>query len=114
MTQADGSQFPAVDRLRETMHADLMRAARTNPRARLPFFRGRRLMAVVVVVLAITPAALVGAGVFDSPDEVEYECAKAEREHKGSKVVVGAPVEGPDAPKSVVQEKSGRPDDPCK
>jgi hypothetical protein len=114
MNHSDESQFPAVDRLRVTMRADLMRAVRANPRARLRFFRRRRVMAVVFVVLAVTPAALAGAGAFDSPDEVEYECAEAEKEHENSNVVVGAPVEGPDAPKSVVHEKPGRPNDPCK
>jgi len=110
----DQTRFPAVDRLRETLRADLMLAARTNPQARSRFFRRRRVMAVVVVLLAVTPAALAGAGVFESPDEVEYECAEAEKQHEDSKVVVGAPVEGPDAPKSVVQEEPGQPEDPCK
>jgi len=111
---ADETRFPAVDRLRETLRIDLMRAARTNPHSRTRFFRRRRVMAVVVVLLAVTPAALAGAGVFDSPDEVEYECAEAEKEHEDLKVVVGAPIEGPDAPKSVVPEKPGQPEDPCK
>jgi hypothetical protein len=114
MNQSDETQFPAVDRLRVSMRTDLMRAARAHPRARLRFFRRRRVMAVVVVLLAVTPAALAGAGVFDSPDEVEYECAEAAKEHKGTEIEVGAPVEGPDAPKAVVHEKPGRPDDPCK
>ena len=109
----DETRFPAVDQLRETLRADLMRAARENPRYRLPFFRPRRLIAVVVVLLAVVPAALAGAGVFDSHDDVEYECPEAEKRHEDSKIVVGAPVEGRDAPECVVQEKPGRPDDPC-
>lgn len=71
------------------------------------------MIAVVVVLLAIIPAALAGAGVFDSPDDVEYECPEAQRQHDDSKVVVGAPVEGPDAPGSVRQEASTQPEDPC-
>ncbi len=110
---ADVTRFPAVDRLRETLRADLMRAARTNPRARSRFFRRRRVIAVVVVLLAVIPAALAGAGVFDSSADVEYECPEAEKQHEDSKVVVGAPVEGPDAPESVVQEERGQPEDPC-
>jgi hypothetical protein len=109
--QVDETRFPAVDRLRETLRADLMRAARTNPRARSRF-RRRRLIAVFVVLLAIVPAALAGAGVFDSAD-VEYECSKAEKQHEDSRVVVGAPVEGPDAPGSVRQETPTQPEDPC-
>jgi len=110
---ADETRFPAVDRLRETLRADLMRAARTNPRAGSRFFRRRRVMAVVVVLLALIPAALAGAGVFDSPADVEYECPEAEKQHEDSKVVVGAPVEGPDAPGSVEGEEPTQPEDPC-
>ena len=110
---ADETRFPAVDRLRETLRADLMSAARTNPRARSRFFRRRRVMAVVVVLLAVTPAALAGAGVFDSPADAEYECSEAKKQHEESKIVVGAPAEGPDAPESVVQEEPGQPEDPC-
>ncbi|MGH2827802.1 MAG: hypothetical protein ACRDKF_12635 [Actinomycetota bacterium] len=111
--QIDETRFPAVDRLRETLRADLMRAARTNPSVRSRFFRRRRVIAVVVVLLALIPAALAGAGVFDSHPDVEYECSEAEKQHDDSKVVVGAPVEGPDAPDSVEQEKPSQPEDPC-
>jgi hypothetical protein len=110
---ADETRFPAVDRLRETLRADLMRAARTNARPRFRFFRRRRVIAVVVVLLAVIPAALAGAGVFDSPDNIEYECPEAEKQHEGSKVVVGAPVEGPGAPGSVEPEGPTQPEDPC-
>jgi hypothetical protein len=110
--QLDETRFPAVDRLRETLRADLMRAARTNPRMRPRFFRRRRVMAVVVALLAVTPAALAGAGVFDSPDNIEYECSE-KKQHEDSKVVVGAPVEGPGAPGSVRPEAPTQPEDPC-
>lgn len=65
------------------------------------------------MVLAVTPAALAGAGVFDSPAEVEYECPEAEKQHEDSEVVVGAPVEGPGAPESVGHEAPTQPADPC-
>ena len=111
--RAEETRFPAVDRLRETLRADLVRAARTNPRAQSRFFRRRRMIAVVVVLLALIPAALAGAGVFDSHPDVEYECPEAEKQHDDSKVVVGAPVKGPDAPDSVEQEKPSQREDPC-
>ena len=110
---AEETRFPAVDRLRETLRADLMRAARTNPSPRPRFFRRRRVIAVVVVLLALIPAALAGAGVFDSHPDVKYECPEAEKQHDDSKLVVGAPVKGPDAPDSVEQEKPREPEDPC-
>ena len=111
--QIDETRFPAVDRLRETLRADLMRAVRTNHRAQSRFFRRRRMIAVVVVLLVLIPAALAAAGVFDSSADVEYECSEAEKQHDDSKVVVGAPVEGPGAPGSVRQEAPTQPEDPC-
>ena len=109
---SDETRFPAVDRLREELRADLMRAARANPRAR--FFRRRGVVAVAVVSLVAAPAALAGAGVFGSSADIEYECAAAEELHEDSEVVLGAPAEGPDAPKSVVAEEPTRtPEDPC-
>jgi hypothetical protein len=112
--QLDENRFPAVNRLRETLRADLMRAARTNAHTQPRFFRRRRVIAVVVVLLAVTPAALAGAGVFDdSPAEVEYECPEAAKEHEGSKVRVGEPAEGPGAPVSVEHEPPGQPENPC-
>jgi hypothetical protein len=109
---SDETRFPAVDRLREELRADLMRAARANPRPR--FFRRRGVVAVAVVSLVAAPAALAGAGVFGSSADVEYECAEAEELHEDAELVLGAPAEGPDAPESVVQEEPTRaPEDPC-
>lgn len=112
---ADETRFPAVDRLREELRTDLMRAVRANPRARSRFFRRRGVVAIAAVSLLATPAALAGAGVFDSASDIEYECAEAEQLHEGSEVVPGAPpVEGPDAPDSVAQEEPTRAQkDPC-
>lgn len=112
--RSDEARFPAVDRLREELRADLMRAARANPRARSRFFRRRGIVAVAVVSLVAAPAALAGAGVFGSSAEVEYECAEAEELHEDSEVQPGAPAEGPEAPGPVVQEEPTRaPEHPC-
>jgi len=103
-------RFPAVDRLRAQLRADLMRAAQANPRARSR--RRRRLLAVAVAALLATPASLAVAGVFDSP-EVAYECPEAQQ-ITGRDGVAGAPAEGPGQPARVAPEPA-RParDNPC-
>jgi hypothetical protein len=111
---ADETRFPAVERLRDELRADLLSAARANPRVRTPFFRRRPVLAVAAVSLVAAPAALAGAGVFSSSADIEYECAEAEKLHLNSEVVLGAPAEGPGAPESVVEEKpAAPPDNPC-
>jgi hypothetical protein len=97
-------QFPAVDRLRAELRADLVRAARANPGVRARFSRRGRLAAVAVVAVIAAPAGLAGAGVFTpSATRIEYECPAAEKPHKGG-VELGLPVDGPGAPDSVVEE----------
>ncbi len=104
------SRFPAIDRLREELRADLMRAAQANPRARSR--RRRRLLAVAVAALLATPASLAVAGVFDSP-EVAYECPAAQQVN-GRDAVAGAPAEGPGQPARVAPEpERPAPDNPC-
>jgi hypothetical protein len=110
----DDTRFPAVERLRDELRADLLRAARANPHARPPLSRRRAVLAVAAVSLVAAPAALAGAGVFGSSADIEYECAEAEKLHEGSEPVLGAPVNGPGAPQSVVvEEPAGPPDNPC-
>jgi len=104
------TRFPAIDRLRAQLRADLMHAAQANPRARSR--RRRRLVAVAVAALLATPASLAVAGVFDSP-EVAYECPEAQQVN-GPGAVAGAPVEGPGKPAQVAPEPTRpAPDDPC-
>lgn len=110
----DETRFPAVETLRDELRDDLLRAARANPHARPPFFRRRGALAVAAVTLVAAPAAMAGAGVFGSSADIEYECAEAEKLHQDSELMLGAPVEGPGAPKSVVEEKAAAPpDNPC-
>jgi hypothetical protein len=111
---ADETRFPAVERLRDELRADLLHAARANPRVRPPFFRRRAVLAVGVLSLVATPAALAGAGVFDSSADIEYECAEAEKLLEDSELALGPPVEGPGAPGSVVEEeRAAPPANPC-
>ena len=111
---ADETPFPAVERLRDELRADLLRAARANPRVRPPFFRRRAVLAVAAVSLVAAPAALAGAGVFGSSADIEYECAEAEKLHEDSELALGPPVDGPGAPESVVdEERAAPPDNPC-
>jgi hypothetical protein len=106
MTEA---RFPAVDRLREELRADLMRAARGNPRARS---RRRRLLVLAVAAVLATPASLAAAGVFDS-NGVDYECPEAQPINTRG-AVVGAPAEGPGQPQQVAPEPARpAPDNPC-
>ena len=103
------ARFPAVDRLRQELRADLMRAARANPHARS---RRRRLLVVAVAALLATPASLAAAGAFDS-DGVDYECPEAQQLN-GRGAVVGAPAEGPGQPQQVAPEPARpAPDNPC-
>jgi ferric-dicitrate binding protein FerR (iron transport regulator) len=111
---ADETRFPAVDRLRDELGAELLHAARANQGARFRFSRRRGAVVLAIVSVAAAPAALAGAGVFDSSADVEYECAEAEKLHENSEVLPGAPVEGPGAPGSVVEEEPAQsPDNPC-
>ena len=104
------TRFPAVDRLRSQLRADLMRAARANPHARSR--RRRRLLVVAVAALVATPASLAAAGVFDSP-EVAYECPEAQQ-LDARDAVAGAPAEGPGQPERVAPEpKRPAPENPC-
>jgi hypothetical protein len=104
------TRFPAVDRLRAQLRADLMRAARANPHARSR--RPRRLVVVAVAALLATPASLAAAGVFDSP-EVAYECPEA-RQLNARDAVAGAPAEGPGQPERVAPEpERPAPENPC-
>jgi hypothetical protein len=105
MTEA---RFPAVDRLRQELRADLMRAARAKPRARS---RRRRLLVVAVAALMATPASLAAAGAFDS-DRVDYECPEA-RKLNGRDAVVGAPVQGPGKPRVTPEPARPAPNNPC-
>jgi hypothetical protein len=104
------TRFPAVDRLRAQLRADLMRAAQANPHARSR--RRRRLLVVAVAALLATPASLAAAGAFDS-DGVDYECPEAQQLN-GRGAVVGAPAEGPGQPQQVAPEPARpAPDNPC-
>ena len=104
------TRFPAVDRLRAELRADLMRAARAHPHARSP--RRRRWLAVAVAAVLATPASLAAAGVFDSP-EVAYECPEAQQ-LSGRDAVAGAPVEGPGRPERAAPEpERPAPENPC-
>jgi len=104
------TRFPAIDRLRAQLRADLMRAAEANPHARPR--RRRRLLAVAVAAMLATPASLAAAGVFDSP-EVAYECPAAQQLN-GRDGVAGAPVEGPGQPQRVAPEpERPAPENPC-
>jgi hypothetical protein len=94
------SEFPAVDRVREDLRADLMRAARAHPRTRSR--RRRRLLVLSIAALVATPASLAAAGVFD-PAEVTYECPDSQPRN----AVAGAPVEGPGQPAQVAPEPEG-------
>ena len=106
MTEA---RYPAVDRLRQELRADLMRAARANPHARS---RRRRLIVLAVAAALATPASLAAAGAFDS-DRVDYECPEA-RQLDGRGAVAGAPAEGPGRPQQVAPEPARpAPDNPC-
>jgi hypothetical protein len=103
------TRFPAVDRLRAQLRADLMRAARANPRARP---RRRRVLVVAVAALLAAPASLAAAGVFDSP-KVTYEC-RAAQQQVGPDAVAGAPAEGPGQPERVTPEPvRPAPEKPC-
>jgi hypothetical protein len=104
------TRFPAVDRLREQLRADLMRAAQANPHARPR--RRRRLLVLAIAALLATPASLAAAGVFDSP-EVAYECPEA-RQLNAPGAVAGAPAEGPGQPERVSPEpERPAPENPC-
>ena len=104
------TRFPAVDRLRAQLRADLMRAAQANPHARSR--RRRRLLVVAVAALLATPASLAAAGVFDS-HEVAYECPEAQQQ-VGRDAVAGAPAEGPGQPERVAPEpERPAPENPC-
>jgi len=106
-------RFPAVDQLRERLRSDLLSAARANPAARTRFTRRQRLAGLAVVALMAAPAGLAVAGVFSSA-EIEYECPAAEKLHEGSKLELGAPVEGPGAAGPVVEEElTAPPENPC-
>jgi hypothetical protein len=104
------TRFPAVDRLRAQLRADLIRAAQANPRARSR--RRRRLLVAAVAALLATPASLAAAGVFDSP-EVAYECPEAQQLNARD-AVAGAPAQGPGRPARVAPEpERPAPESPC-
>jgi hypothetical protein len=104
------TRFPAVDRLRAQLRADLMRAAQANPHARSR--RRRRLLVVAVAAVVATPASLAAAGVFDSP-EVAYECPEVQQLNARD-AVAGAPAEGPGQPERVAPEpERPAPESPC-
>lgn len=100
-------QFPAVERLRDELRADLLRAVRANPGARSRLSRRQRVGALAAVAVLAVPGGLAAAGAFDSA-EIEYECPAAELPQTPE---LGVPVEGGG---SVAVEPPGAvPENPC-
>ncbi len=84
-------QFPAVEQLRDSLRADLLRAVRAHPGTRSRLSRRQRVGVLAAIGLVAVPAGMAVADVLDSP-EVEYECPRA-APPPDAEVAAGVPVD---------------------
>jgi hypothetical protein len=81
-------QYPAVERLREDLRANLLRAARGHAGSRIRLSRRQRVGVLAAIGVLVVPGGMAVARALDSP-EVEYECPSASLP---GEVRVGVPV----------------------